>query len=211
MKQHSNLRQFISGILLCAPVAGMLSSLAVAGGVVQSAPSPHGWGTAKAWGNSEAGQTTVPADLGKVIQVAAGGYHTVALQSDGKVRAWGYNGYSQTDVPADLGVVTQIGLGSSAYHVVVIAATAGELASHITDQLTALSDCEDSKAVATTQGTTRARGDVDDDGAVGQQDLQRLLRHWGSNSAAENTGDLKEISRSVKAALKAIKLSRRGN
>ena len=72
-----------------------------------------------------------------------------------------------------------------------------------------LADCEAASAAATTASTTRGRGDVDNDGAVGQQDLQRLLRHWGSNSAAENTGDLKEISRSVKAALKEIKRSRR--
>ena len=119
------------------------------------------------------------------------------------------NDYGQTAVPSDLGVATQIAAGCAGYHCVAIAATAGELASHITDNTAALSDCEDSKAEANAKGTTRGRGDVNDDGAVGQQDLQQLLRHWGPNSAAENTGDLKEISRSVKAALKAIKQSRR--
>jgi alpha-tubulin suppressor-like RCC1 family protein len=166
-------------------------------------------GTVRAWGSNDVGQTDVPVDLGQVIQVAAGYNFTVALQANGAVRAWGLNDYGQTAVPSDLGVATQIAVGCVGYHGVAIAATAGELASHITGNTAALSDCEAATTVATTQGTTRGRGDVNDDGAVGQQDLQQLLRHWGPNSAAENTGDLKEISRSVKAALKEIKRSRR--
>ena len=168
-------------------------------------------GTLRAWGLNNEGQATVPTDLGTVVQVAAGAYHSVALQSDGAARAWGsYENGQAVAVPAVSGVVTQIGVGSGSF-IAVISASADELASHITDQVTALSACEAEAAVVTTQNAPLARGDVDDDGTVGQQDLQRLLRHWGSNSAAENSGDLKEISRSVKAALKAIKRSRRGN
>jgi hypothetical protein len=168
-------------------------------------------GTVRTWGVNGSGQLTAPGDLGPVVQVAAGSYHTVALQSDGTARAWGSYGNGQpVSVPPVGGVVTQIGVGEGSF-IAVISASADELASHITDQVTALTACEAEAAVVTTQTAPLARGDVDNDGAVGQQDLQRLLRHWGSNSAAENTGDLKEISRSVKATLKAIKRSRRGN
>ena len=166
-------------------------------------------GTVRVWGVNGSGQLTIPGDLGPVVQVAAGAYHSVALQSDGAARAWGsYETGVAVSVPPVSGVVTQIGVGAGSF-IAVISAGADELASHITDQVTALSACEAEAAVVTTQNAPLARGDVDNDGAVGQQDLQQMLRHWGPNSAAENTGDLKQISRSVKAALKAIKQSRR--
>nr|MDA8099959.1 hypothetical protein [Nitrospiraceae bacterium] len=44
-------------------------------------------------------------------QIAAGGFHTVALNSDGTITAWGYNGYGQTTVPAGLNGVTAIAAG----------------------------------------------------------------------------------------------------
>jgi ferredoxin len=46
-------------------------------------------GTVRAWGNNGSGQTNVPSDLGAVMSIAAGAYHTVALRTDGTVRAWG--------------------------------------------------------------------------------------------------------------------------
>jgi alpha-tubulin suppressor-like RCC1 family protein len=111
MNQHSTLRQSFTRILLCVPVAGMLASLAFAAGDAQPAPVRDGWGSAVAWGYNGGGHTTVPTDIGTVIQVAAGGRHTVALQSDGKVRAWGFNEYGQTDVPNNLGTVIQVAAG----------------------------------------------------------------------------------------------------
>ena len=46
-------------------------------------------------GNNAYGQCTVPSGVGTpanpVVQVAAGGYHTVAVLSDGSVACWGYN------------------------------------------------------------------------------------------------------------------------
>ena len=35
-------------------------------------------------------------------QTAAGGYHSLALKSDGSVVVWGYNGSGQWDVPSSL-------------------------------------------------------------------------------------------------------------
>ena len=215
--------------------------------------------TVRAWGSNEFGQTNIPTDLGTVIQVAAGYRHTIVLQSGGTVRAWGWNGAGQIDVPSNLGIVTQIGTGGDA-HTVVISATAAELANHIIEQApteqvgitgitaaalfaqvtslqsdllvkttalsncetdktglqgdlliktTELSDCETDKAAALALGALRARGDLDDSGAVGQQDLQRILQHWGANGAADNSARLKDIHKSIRASLKEIRRMRR--
>ena len=71
-----------------------------------------------AWGYNDYGQTTVPAGLADVVQVAGGHYHTVALKRDGTVVAWGHNNYGQTTVPAGLADVVQVGAG--AYHTVAL-------------------------------------------------------------------------------------------
>jgi hypothetical protein len=249
MNQQSTLRHSFTRILLCVPVAGILALPAFAAGDAQPAPVRYGWGSAVAWGYNEYGQTTVPTDLGTVIQVAAGGSHTVALQSDGKVRAWGRNLNGQTTVPSSTDVVTQVAAGF--YHTVVISATAGELASHIMDQAAAnteldaqvtslqadllvktdelsdceadktglqedlliktteLSDCETEKAAALARGASRARGDVNDDSAIGQQDLLRILLHWGPHSAEDNSARMKDLHKSIRASLKEIRRMRR--
>jgi hypothetical protein len=205
-------------------------------------------GKVRAWGSNSSLQTDVPTDLGTVIQVAAGGRHTVALQSDGTVRAWGLNTDSQATVPTNINVVTQVAAGG--YHTVVISATAAELASHIMDQAAAnteldaqvtslqadllvkttalsncetdktglqgdlviktteLSDCETDKAAALARGASRARGDVNDDSAIGQQDLMSIFLHWGPHSAADNSGSLKDIQKSIRASLKEIRRMR---
>lgn len=68
-------------------------------------------GTVVGWGYNVYGQATVPAGLSGVAQVAAGGYHSLALKSDGTVVAWGYNDYGQTSVPAGLSGVVQLAAG----------------------------------------------------------------------------------------------------
>jgi alpha-tubulin suppressor-like RCC1 family protein len=67
-----------------------------------------------AWGDNEYGQTTVPACMGKVIAVAAGDYHGLALRSDGTVVGWGSNTWGQTTAPAGLTNVVMIAAGG--YH-----------------------------------------------------------------------------------------------
>jgi alpha-tubulin suppressor-like RCC1 family protein len=60
----------------------------------------------------------VPAGLSSVTAIAAGGYHSLALKSDGTVVAWGRNDDGQATVPAGLSSVTAIAAGG--YHSLVI-------------------------------------------------------------------------------------------
>ena len=55
-----------------------------------------------AWGYNAHGQTTIPGGLTGVTAIAAGGFHTVALKSDGTVVAWGRNNHGQTTIPGGL-------------------------------------------------------------------------------------------------------------
>jgi len=63
------------------------------------------------WGNNGSGQTTVPSGLSKVVGIAAGGSHSLALMAEGRVVAWGYNQNGQTDVPSGLSNVVAIAAG----------------------------------------------------------------------------------------------------
>jgi hypothetical protein len=185
-------------------------------------------GIVRAWGDNKSGQCDIPGDLGVCTSIAAGKNHTVVLQQNGVVRAWGADSYGQSYVPADLGVCTAI--SAAEYQTVALGVDTFALAASNTElpaanaslaeqraalqaevlaKTTALGNCETSKAALTTQVATQSRGDSNGDGTIGQTDLQRLFLHWGPSSAAENSGDLKAISRSVNSVLKAIKLSRR--
>ena len=68
-------------------------------------------GTVVAWGENKYGQTIIPAGLSGVVAIAAGWYHTVALEQDGTVVAWGENDKGQTTVPAGLIDVVAIAAG----------------------------------------------------------------------------------------------------
>ena len=64
-----------------------------------------------AWGDNDYGQTNVPVDATNVMAIAGGGYHSLALQTNGTVVAWGCDDSGQTDVPADLTNVVAIAAG----------------------------------------------------------------------------------------------------
>lgn len=49
-----------------------------------------------AWGDSAASLRTIPAGLGRVVDVAAGPNHSVALRADGSLVTWGYWSGTQT-------------------------------------------------------------------------------------------------------------------
>ncbi|GGL77644.1 hypothetical protein GCM10010840_14450 [Deinococcus aerolatus] len=75
-------------------------------------------GTVVGWGGNTYGQTTPPADLTGVKEVAVGDWHSLALKTDGTVVSWGVSNtqgsqyyIGQTDVPADLSGVIGISAG----------------------------------------------------------------------------------------------------
>ena len=63
------------------------------------------------WGRSVEVQTTTPAAIGLVVQIAAGDYHSVALRHNGSVLCWGSNADGQCNMPANLGPVKRIAAG----------------------------------------------------------------------------------------------------
>ncbi len=65
-----------------------------------------------AWGDNLVGQTEVPAGLNDPRAVAAGAFHSLALQADGLVRAWGKNSDGQTNVPPTVTNATAVAGGS---------------------------------------------------------------------------------------------------
>jgi alpha-tubulin suppressor-like RCC1 family protein len=56
------------------------------------------------------GQSIVPTNLSG-IAIAGGGYHSLALRSNGRVTAWGYNSYGETNVPTTLTNATALAAG----------------------------------------------------------------------------------------------------
>jgi hypothetical protein len=74
--------------------------------------APATLGVPVAWGADVDGQTNVPAGLSKVVAIAAGGIHSLALKSDSTVAAWGDDNFGESDVPAGLGNVVAISAGS---------------------------------------------------------------------------------------------------
>jgi len=66
-------------------------------GSVTSSPAHLKVSTARghvvAWGDNQYGQTNVPTGLTNVMALSAGGYHSVALKSDGTVVEWGDTGF----------------------------------------------------------------------------------------------------------------------
>jgi hypothetical protein len=55
----------------------------------------------------------VPNDLSNVTAMAAGGFHSLALRTNGTVMAWGWNAFGQTNVPLGLSNVIAIAAGGS--------------------------------------------------------------------------------------------------
>ncbi len=79
-------------------------------------------GTIVAWGRNTTGELAIPASLGAVRQVAAGGdWHggyTTCLRSDGSVISWGSNLYEVLNTPTDLEPCRAISAGW--YHIMVL-------------------------------------------------------------------------------------------
>jgi len=98
---------------LCALVALSLGLLLPAGAATAT-PA----GSVVAWGciGADFGQCSVPGDLSDVKAIASGGYHNVALQTDGTVAAWACTSEidaGQCNVPSGLTGVTAVGGGET--------------------------------------------------------------------------------------------------
>ena len=63
------------------------------------------------WGDNVYGETSIPADINNVVQIAGGRNHSLALKGDGTLVAWGENGFGQTTIPVGLNSVVQIAVG----------------------------------------------------------------------------------------------------
>jgi hypothetical protein len=57
------------------------------------------------------GQAEVPDGLSNVVKIACGGYHSLALTSNGTLIAWGRNSSGQTNVPVGLTDIAAIAAG----------------------------------------------------------------------------------------------------
>jgi hypothetical protein len=64
------------------------------------------------WGDNAEGEATPPAGLTGAVAVAAGGYHSLALKSNGTVVGWGTNQFGQATPPAGLTGVVAIAAGA---------------------------------------------------------------------------------------------------
>lgn len=64
-----------------------------------------------AWGDDTYNQCNVPSTLSGVTAISGGGYHAVALKSDGTVVAFGNDTFGQLNVPSGLSGVTQVSAG----------------------------------------------------------------------------------------------------
>jgi formylglycine-generating enzyme required for sulfatase activity len=78
-------------------------------------PRPTDEGDVIAWGANPNGETSVPTNLGKAVQIAAGDSSSAALLANGTVSVWGTNWAAQRNVPATLSNVVQIAAGNNHY------------------------------------------------------------------------------------------------
>ncbi len=79
--------------------------------------SPAEGGTVLTWGGGGSFPGTTDALDGKTVTaIAAGGYHDLALTSDGVVTAWGSNFFGESDVPSSLTGKTVTAIAGGRYH-----------------------------------------------------------------------------------------------
>ncbi|MGA2138961.1 MAG: fibronectin type III domain-containing protein [Verrucomicrobiia bacterium] len=82
---------------------------------VANASTPAQCATSVAgWGSNNFGQAAPPTNLTGTVAIAAGGFHSLALKSDGTVVGWGWNNYGQTNVPAS--VTNAVAIAAGGFH-----------------------------------------------------------------------------------------------
>src|ERR1700733_13906425 len=85
---------------------------------VFAGPNVLAWEAGTGFGIGQYGETNVPPDLTNAVAIAAGGFHSLALRTDGTVVAWGRNLEGETNVPPGLSNVVAIAAGY--YHSVAL-------------------------------------------------------------------------------------------
>ena len=79
--------------------SAMMLAAAVAAVYLLCLSQPAFAGFIVGWGNNTYGQASSPAG-NDFVAIAAGGYHSLALRSDGSLVGWGDNSNGETNVPA---------------------------------------------------------------------------------------------------------------
>jgi sugar lactone lactonase YvrE len=74
----------------------------------------------RVWGDYSWGQTNAPLSAGSAVAIAAGAWHSLALQPEGQVVGWGNDSYGQCDAPATLTDALAIAAGT--YHSLAVRA-----------------------------------------------------------------------------------------
>jgi len=104
--------------------AGLSNVVAIACGFYHSLALSSD-GIVTAWGTStnpadfgtndyvDYGQSIVPVGLSNVVAIAGGGWHSLALKSDGTITGWGRNDFGQASIPAGLSNVVAIAAGAA--------------------------------------------------------------------------------------------------
>jgi O-glycosyl hydrolase len=103
---------FFTGAIDDVQLFGSVLSAPVIGQLMTTAPAVRGWG------DNSLGQAGVPVSASNAVAVAAGGWHSLALRSDGTTLAWGDNSAGQCNLPSGLTNVLAISAGG--YHSLAI-------------------------------------------------------------------------------------------
>src|SRR5438128_2638374 len=141
-----------------------------------------------AWGSNTFGQTNVPPSLTNATMIACGGFHNLALRSDGTVLSWGQNNSGQTNVPTGLTNVASVGAGfqtsipASLTNVVALVASMTSSATHF---LAVRADRSVSSWGAGQPGTPPSLTNASAVSAGGSEDLALIANStvvgWGSS------------------------------
>lgn len=91
----------------------LIAFVLLAAGVVDSRISAGG--RVVAWGDNSSDQTSVPPDLTDVVAIAGGGYHSLALRSDGTVVGWGEHSAGDPATPP-AGLKNVRAIAATEYH-----------------------------------------------------------------------------------------------
>jgi hypothetical protein len=130
-------------------------------------------GTLRAWGSDQHEQVT-DCPSGFFLQVASGGYHSVALRTDRTVVAWGRNSAGQCDAPLELGRCKQVAAGRHHSVALRVLPCVGDVNGD------GVHSGQDIGALFAAFGAADPFADLDGDGIVTSLDFSIMLAAWGT-------------------------------